>query len=55
MYHVICPNCLARVEIPAEAIGPDRTDLWNVVACDECNTTFGYDDEEIFQDHSFDD
>jgi predicted Zn finger-like uncharacterized protein len=48
MFYVICPRCQARVEIPADAVGPDRTDPWNVVRCDECNAAFDYDDEDVF-------
>ena len=48
MFYVICPTCQARVEIPADAVGPDRSDSWNVVRCDECNTGFDYDDDDVF-------
>jgi len=48
MYYVICPTCEARVEVPANAIGTQRTDLWNVTQCDLCNTGFDYDDDEVF-------
>ncbi len=47
MFYVICPTCEARVEVPANAVGPHRTDPWNVIACDECDTGFDYDDDEI--------
>jgi hypothetical protein len=50
MFYVICPTCQAKVEIPADAIGPDRTDLYNVTSCDECGTGFDYDDEEVMND-----
>ena len=50
MFYVICPTCQARVEIPAEAVGADRTDLFNTICCDECDTGFDYDDEEIAHD-----
>jgi hypothetical protein len=50
MFYVICPTCQNRVEIPAEAVGPDRTDLFNTVCCDECDTGFDYDDGEIAGD-----
>ncbi|HEY4312807.1 MAG TPA: MJ0042-type zinc finger domain-containing protein [Pirellulales bacterium] len=50
MYYVICPECGARIEIPDTAVGPDRTDLWNVVGCDECRIAFDYDDEEVVAD-----
>ena len=48
MFYVICPTCEARVEIPADAVGPYRSDPWNVVQCNECDTGFDYDDEEVF-------
>jgi hypothetical protein len=47
MFYVLCPNCNARVEIPLSAVGPERTDLWNVSSCDECGISFDYDDEEV--------
>ena len=50
MFYVICPLCLAKVEIPANAVGPDRTDLYNVVCCDDCDTAFDYDDDEVVRE-----
>ena len=50
MYYVICPTCEARVEIPANAIGPNRSDPWNVVQCDDCDTGFDYDDEDVIDE-----
>jgi hypothetical protein len=49
MFYVICPTCEARVEIPANAIGTDRSDPWNVVQCDECDAGFDYDDEDVIE------
>ena len=46
MFIVICPLCGSVIEIPDDAVGPDRTDLWNVVQCHECDTAFNYDDAE---------
>jgi hypothetical protein len=51
MFYVICPTCQARAEIPASAIGSDRADLYNVVHCDECDTGFNYDDEDVSSDN----
>jgi hypothetical protein len=50
MFYVICPTCRARVEIPIEAIGPDRSDLYNITHCDDCGTGFDYDDEDVEND-----
>jgi predicted Zn finger-like uncharacterized protein len=50
MFYVLCPCCQAKTDIPADAVGPDRTDPWNVVRCDECDASFDYDDEDIFSD-----
>jgi predicted Zn finger-like uncharacterized protein len=47
MCFVLCPNCQAQIDIPDDAIGPNRTDLWNVVHCDDCGTGFDYDDDEV--------
>ncbi len=47
MFYVICPTCEARVEIPGDAVGPNRSDPWNVVRCDECDAGFDYDDEDV--------
>ena len=49
MFYVICPNCESQVEIPGDAVGPDRTDPWNAAHCDECGNAFDYDDEEIVE------
>jgi hypothetical protein len=48
MFYVICPTCGARVEIPADAIGTERSDPWNIVPCDACPASFDYDDEDVF-------
>ncbi len=50
MFYVICPTCQARVEIPADAVGPDREDLFNTAQCDDCGTGFDYDDEDVKSD-----
>jgi hypothetical protein len=50
MFYVICPTCQAQVEIPGEAVGDDRTDLFNTICCIECGTGFDYDDDEIAHD-----
>jgi hypothetical protein len=47
MFYVICPLCHAHVEIPAEAVGADRNDLFNVAQCDYCDLLFDFDDEEV--------
>ncbi len=47
MFYVYCPLCLAKIEVPANAVGSHRTDPWNVIGCDDCDFTFDYDDEEI--------
>lgn len=55
MYYVLCPFCQAKIEIPADAVGPDRTDLFNVVRCDDCDMAFDYDDEEVITEETPDD
>jgi len=50
MFYITCPYCDARIEIPANAVGPDRTDPWNVICCDDCSITFDYDDEEVIEE-----
>lgn len=47
MFYVLCPTCGARVEVPSDAVGPERTDLYNVVECLECLTAFDYPDEDV--------
>jgi hypothetical protein len=47
MYYVQCPRCGAPIDIPDDAVGPDRDDLWNVAQCNECDSAFDYDDEEV--------
>jgi len=47
MDFVQCPNCGSVVEVPEEAVGPMRTDPWNVIECDECGVVFDYDDDEV--------
>jgi hypothetical protein len=50
MFYILCPFCQAKVEIPADAVGPNRTDLFNVTRCDDCDAAFDYDDEEVIAD-----
>jgi hypothetical protein len=50
MFYVHCPPCLANIEVPDNAVGPDRTDLWNVIGCDVCDCVFDYDDEEVLSE-----
>lgn len=47
MYYVICPACQAKAEIAADAVGPDRTWLWNVTYCETCGLSFDFDDEDV--------
>ncbi|MBX7165949.1 MAG: hypothetical protein K1X74_06330 [Pirellulales bacterium] len=47
MYFVQCPQCGAKVEIPDDAVGPDRTDLYNIAGCLDCDTGFDYWDDEV--------
>ena len=47
MFFVVCPGCGSVVEIPENAVGPERTDPWNVCRCDVCNLSFDYDDAEV--------
>ena len=47
MFFIVCPFCQARIEIPADAVGPNRFDLYNVTSCDACGMSFDYDDEEV--------
>lgn len=47
MYFVQCPLCGSLVEIPGDAIGSHRADPWNVTGCEECDSTFDYEDEDV--------
>jgi predicted Zn finger-like uncharacterized protein len=47
MFYIQCPECGAPIEIHPSAIGPERTDPWNVECCHTCGATFDYDDEEV--------
>ena len=47
MFFVQCPHCGSVIEIPENAVGPQRTDPWNVVGCDDCDYVFDYDDDEV--------
>jgi len=50
MHYVICPVCKGEAEIPLDAVGPNRTDPWNIAYCFECDASFDYDDEEVITD-----
>jgi predicted Zn finger-like uncharacterized protein len=47
MFFVVCPQCGTAVDIADNAVGPDRTDPWNVCRCDGCGLSFDYDDQEV--------
>jgi hypothetical protein len=47
VYFVPCPRCGGIVEIPSDAIGPERTASWNVAVCIECDLSVDYDDAEV--------
>ncbi len=47
VYFVFCPECGDRVPLPPQAVGPNRSDLWNVVTCLNCSTSFDYDCIEV--------
>jgi hypothetical protein len=47
MYFVQCPCCGDPVEIPDEAVGENRTEPCNFVACERCELTFDYDDVQV--------
>ena len=48
VHYVPCPECGGPAEIEPEAVGPDRTDLWNVAECEVCGALFDYDDADVF-------
>lgn len=48
MFFVQCPQCGAVVELPADSVGADRSDPWNVAECLECDSSFDFDDEEVY-------
>ena len=50
MHYVICPACGTKIELPPDAVGQDRTDLFNVTQCPECRLAFDYDDEAVIAD-----
>ena len=47
LYVVQCPHCGSMVDIPDDAVGKNRTNPWNVAHCDDCDSGFDYDDEEV--------
>jgi hypothetical protein len=54
MFYVLCPFCQTKTEIPADAVGAARTDLFNVACCDACGMSFDYDDEDIVEQEQHD-
>jgi hypothetical protein len=47
VFFVQCPLCGAPVELPADAVGTNRSDRWNVTGCIECDSTFDFDNDEV--------
>lgn len=54
MFLTNCPECGVPIEIPADAVGPDRTDPWNVIECELCEIIFDYDDADVREVAEFD-
>jgi hypothetical protein len=50
MHYVTCPECKAQAEVSPNAVGPERTWLFNIACCDECGLTFHYRDEAVITD-----
>jgi hypothetical protein len=50
VFYVNCIHCQAKVEIPPDAVGPNRTDPWNVTSCCKCGMSFDYDDDDVITD-----
>ena len=44
------PATIHEAEVSPDAVGPERTWLFNVTYCDECGLSFSYDDEEVITD-----
>lgn len=47
MFFVRCPHCGSVVELPADSVGTDRSDPWNVAQCLDCDSSFDYDNDEV--------
>ncbi|MDX1928305.1 MAG: hypothetical protein SFV81_17390 [Pirellulaceae bacterium] len=47
VFFVVCPECGDKVPLPPQSVGENRSDLWNVVACLECNYPIDYDCDQI--------
>jgi hypothetical protein len=47
MFYLVCPGCGSPVEIPDNAVGPNRTDPWNICRCEICGLSFDYEDAEV--------
>ncbi len=47
VFYVFCPECGDRTPLPPQAVGPNRSDVWSVLTCQNCSTPLEYDCEEI--------
>ena len=37
------------IEIPSDAVAPERAGPWNMVACDDCQQIVAFDQEDLRQ------
>jgi len=47
MFVVQCPQCGSMIEIPKDAISPERAGPWNMVECDDCEQVVAFDKDEL--------
>ena len=47
MFFVQCPQCGSVIEVPDDAVAPDRVGPWNMVACGECEQIVAFDQDEL--------
>jgi hypothetical protein len=47
MFVVQCPQCGSMIEIPEEAVAPERAGPWNMVECGDCERIVAFDQDEL--------
>lgn len=47
MFFVQCPQCGSMIEIPEEAVAPNRAGPWNMVECGDCEQIVAFDQDEL--------
>jgi hypothetical protein len=47
VFFVVCPECGDKVPLPPQAVGENRSDLWNTVGCLDCSCAINFNCDQV--------